>query len=92
METKRWKLLVSGRVQGVYYRASTVQEASRLGVLGYARNLADGRVEVVAEGTDAQLSQLKAWCQQGPDAAIVKSVEITEQPATGEFSDFGIRH
>lgn len=50
MDTKRWQLLISGRVQGVYYRASTEQKASSLGLTGFARNLPDGRVEIIAEG------------------------------------------
>lgn len=92
MTAKRWTLLISGLVQGVYYRASTETRASELGLTGYARNLADGRVEVVAEGTEDQLAQLKAWCEDGPPAARVDSVEVTEQPATGQFPNFGIRH
>lgn len=64
----------------------------RLGLTGYARNLSDGRVEVVAEGTQEQLEQLRSWCEIGPAAARVDSVEVAEQEPTGEFSSFGIRH
>ncbi|MEO9525517.1 acylphosphatase [Marinobacter alexandrii] len=92
MHAKRWSLLISGLVQGVYYRASTETQATKLGLTGFARNLADGRVEVVAEGTEDQLQQLKSWCEIGPTAARVDSVEVSEQEATGEFTDFGIRH
>lgn len=92
MQTKRWSLLVSGLVQGVYYRASTEAQAVRLGLNGYARNLPDGRVEIVAEGTQQQLQQLRNWCEVGPSAARVDSVEVSEQEPTGEFSSFGIRH
>lgn len=92
MQTKRWSLLVSGLVQGVYYRASTEAQAVRLGLNGYARNLPDGRVEIVAEGTQQQLEQLRNWCEVGPSAARVDSVEVSEQEPTGEFSSFGIRH
>lgn len=66
MEIKRWCFLVSGLVQGVYYRASTQTKAVELGLTGYARNLPDGRVEVVAEGTEDKLTQLKTWCDDGP--------------------------
>ncbi len=91
MTTKRWSLLVSGLVQGVYYRASTEAEATRLGVNGYARNLPDGRVEIVAEGSEDQLEELRRWCEVGPPAAQVDSVTVTEQAPTGEFRSFGIR-
>ncbi|KMQ74266.1 acylphosphatase [Marinobacter subterrani] len=91
MDTKRWQLLISGRVQGVYYRASTEQKASALGLTGFARNLPDGRVEVVAEGQEDQLTQLKTWCADGPPNARVDSVDIILETATGEFSGFGIR-
>lgn len=90
MSTKRWNLLISGLVQGVYYRASATTRATELGLTGYARNLPDGRVEIMAEGTQDQLEQLKAWCDDGPPAARVDSVEVTETPATGEFHEFGI--
>ncbi|MCM0612204.1 acylphosphatase [Marinobacter sediminum] len=91
MEVKRWSFLVSGRVQGVYYRASTETRALELGLTGYTRNLPDGQVEIVAEGTEDRLAQLKTWCHDGPPAAQVDSVEVSEQVATGEFNGFGIR-
>lgn len=68
------RFLVSGRVQGVFYRASTRSEAERLGIAGTARNLADGRVEVVASGTDAALAALERWLRQGPPGARVDDV------------------
>lgn len=92
MKHRRWTILVSGKVQGVYYRASTVREAERRGLLGYARNLPDGRVEVVAEGPEEELNQLHEWCRQGPEAAEVTGVQIREEPARGEFSRFFIRY
>jgi acylphosphatase len=70
----RWRL--SGRVQGVYYRASTVQCARRLGLIGWAKNLPDGRVEVVAAGETAALTALTTWLWGGPPAARVRGVEI----------------
>lgn len=91
MTVKRWKLIISGRVQGVSYRASAEAQANELGILGYARNLADGRVEIVAEGNDRQLGELESWCRKGPPAAAVNSVDAEEQEATGEFTGFGIR-
>jgi acylphosphatase len=65
---------VSGRVQGVFFRASTQAEAQRLGVTGYARNLRDGRVEVLACGSHSQVAELCTWLAQGPAHAQVSDV------------------
>ena len=69
------KFLVSGRVQGVFFRASTRQQARRLGLTGHAINLPDGRVEVLACGEASAIDELKAWLWQGPPAASVSAVE-----------------
>ncbi|MCL1498238.1 acylphosphatase [Xanthomonas nasturtii] len=81
------RFLVSGVVQGVWYRASTRERAVALGLVGHARNQADGSVEVVAAGSEAALDALQAWLQQGPPAAIVASVTRTPcaVPATEDF-------
>jgi acylphosphatase len=71
---------VSGRVQGVYYRASARQQAVRLGVNGYARNLPDGRVEVLMVGPAAAAQALLDWLWQGPPSASVTHVEVVELP------------
>lgn len=68
------RFLVSGRVQGVFFRASTRNEAQRLGVAGSARNLADGRVEVIARGSEDALSALERWLWHGPPSARVDDV------------------
>lgn len=91
MIQKRWTLHVTGRVQGVYYRAHTQKTATELGLTGYAHNRDDGSVEVVAEGAPDTLNELYRWCQQGPPAARVDEVRMAESRATGEFSDFSIR-
>ncbi|MBN6151390.1 acylphosphatase [Xanthomonas sp. AmX2] len=72
------RFLVSGRVQGVFFRASTRERAQALGLDGYARNLADGRVEVVAAGEAAALETLAQWLQHGPPAARV--VQVSREP------------
>lgn len=90
MTAKRWKLIISGRVQGVSYRISTKARANELGILGYAKNLPDGRVEIIAEGSEDQLNKLESWCHQGPPAATVSSVVVEKKEATGEFTSFGI--
>ena len=72
------KFIVSGRVQGVFFRASTRNEALLLGVTGYAKNLADGAVEVLACGDAAALDELQRWLHKGPPAARVQSVERSD--------------
>jgi acylphosphatase len=74
------RFLVSGRVQGVFFRASTRNEAQRLGLSGSASNLADGRVEVVASGADDALSALERWLWQGPPSARVDDVKREPVP------------
>ena len=70
-----WRCLVSGRVQGVFFRASARDRALQLGISGYARNLRDGRVEVVACGERSALDALREWLWQGPPAAQVQQVD-----------------
>jgi len=72
------RCLVSGRVQGVFYRASTADQARRLKINGHAVNLPDGRVEVLACGEDAKVQELIAWLHQGPPAAEVAAVEVVD--------------
>ena len=77
-------LLITGRVQGVFYRASTQEEALRLRVAGWVKNLPDGRVEAYAVGSQAALTGLLAWCQVGPAQAVVERVESSWGPPTDE--------
>lgn len=72
------RCFVSGRVQGVFYRASTQREALRLGVRGYAKNLPDGRVEVLAVGDENSVAALLAWLWRGSPAAHVTQVDVVE--------------
>lgn len=74
------RFLVSGRVQGVFFRASTRECALRLGVTGHAKNLADGRVEVLAAGSEAALAELERWLHHGPPAAEVDRVVRDDLP------------
>jgi len=74
------RFLVAGHVQGVFFRASTRTEALRLGIHGHARNLRDGRVEVIAMGTDEALAALELWLAHGPAGARVESVTREDLP------------
>ena len=80
--TIRRRVLVSGRVQGVFFRDSCQREAAAAGVAGWVRNTFDGRVEAVFEGDDAAVQRMVEWCRQGPRRADVDDVEVVEeQPA-----------
>jgi acylphosphatase len=81
------RFLISGRVQGVWFRAATQQQAQQLGLGGYANNLPDGGVEVLACGNDDKLDQLEAWLWQGPAQAKVHQV-IAEEVEYRELNDF----
>lgn len=87
----RIHLVISGLVQGVFFRANTVEEGIRLGLTGWVRNLPDGNVETVAEGSKEKLEQFSAWCRRGPAPSRVTNVEVSWEPATGEFKGFSIK-
>lgn len=90
MAMKQAHLVVRGRVQGVFFRASTHREARRLGLTGWVKNRSDGGVEVLAEGEEAALRQLCAWAERGPSAARVEDVQVRWRGYLGELSDFRI--
>ena len=79
----RKRLYITGRVQGVAFRASTVATARALGLSGWVANRADGSVEAVAEGDDADVAAFVRWCHHGPPAARVDRVEVTDEPVQG---------
>jgi acylphosphatase len=76
LEVERAHLLIRGRVQGVWYRASTQRKAASLGLAGWVRNLGDGRVEAVAQGPREALDALVSWAHDGPPAARVDNVSV----------------
>ncbi len=82
------RALVSGRVQGVYYRQSTRQAARRLGLLGWVRNLPDGRVEVFAQGDARDVERLVDWLWAGPPGASVLGVESHDSALDPNLQDF----
>jgi len=90
MGLKQVHLLVNGRVQGVYFRASTQREAKRLGLCGWVKNRPDGGVEVLAEGEEDGLKELIAWAHKGPSAARVERVDVRWRGFQGDFPDFRI--
>jgi acylphosphatase len=88
----RAHVYVSGRVQGVFFRSETQDEALRHGVTGWVRNLPDGKVEAVFEGEKKAVEKLIEFCRRGPPGARVTKVDISWEPYTGEFKDFKIRY
>lgn len=91
MKHHRWTMVISGKVQGVSYRASAEAIASRLDITGYVRNLEGGQVEIVAEGPLEDLDAFRLWCEEGPPAARVENIDTREEPVTGDFTAFSIR-
>jgi acylphosphatase len=91
MATRRVHAIVSGRVQGVSYRAATADTARRLGICGWVRNLSDGSVELEAEGAAEQIAALLAWCERGPQAAQVEKVASIDLAPTGVETAFTVQ-
>lgn len=87
---RRVRILVSGRVQGVWFRASARDRARELTIDGWARNLSDGRVEMVAEGTPEAVDSFLGWCGRGPEGARVAAVEVEDQEPSNESGGFSI--
>ena len=92
MEKTRAHVFVSGKVQGVYYRASTRDAAREKGVEGWVKNLGDGRVEAVFEGEDDTVEAMVEWCHKGSPRAEVENVEVEWEDATDEFDGFEVRY
>jgi acylphosphatase len=90
MALKQLHLMVRGRVQGVYFRASTQREARRLGLTGWVKNRSDGSVEILAEGEETSIRELYSWAQKGPSAARVDRVDTRWRSFTGDFADFRV--
>jgi len=80
---RRVRVIVSGRVQGVSFRAATAAEAKKLGVVGFAKNRSDGCVEIEAEGPKDRVTELLLWCEQGPPAARVTRFAVEELSPLG---------
>ena len=92
MSDTRAHVFISGKVQGVYYRANTRDAAREKGVKGWVRNLDDGRVEAVFEGEEDAVKAMVEWCHKGSRRAEVEDVEVEWEDAKGEFDGFDIRY
>ncbi len=87
---KRYHVWISGRVQGVFFRANTGKKAESLGLTGWVRNLPDGRVESVFEGEASAAEAMLNWSRTGTPPSRVDRVEVLEETATGAFTGFAI--
>jgi acylphosphatase len=92
MEKVRVRVIVEGRVQGVYFRAHTQESAFSLGLKGWVRNRRDASVEAVFEGDRDKVEEMIRWCRRGPSQAKVTGVHSTWEEYTGEFKDFSITY
>ena len=86
---KHFKLNVTGKVQGVWFRQSTLEKAQELGLAGTVRNMPDGSVDIEAEGSEKALRKLIEWCREGPDHATVEDVVYAEDELQN-YKDFSI--
>lgn len=85
-------VIISGRVQGVWFRANTKQKAEQLGVTGWVKNTSDGCVEAIFEGEERCVKEMLEWCHRGPPLAKIDNVEIKNQNPTNGFDEFSIKH
>ncbi len=86
----RVHLVIKGRVQGIFFRATACDEATRLGVTGWVINCRDGSVECVVEGEKDKVDRLISWCHHGPPGARVTDVDVRWEECTGEFDSFSV--
>ncbi|MDI6741928.1 MAG: acylphosphatase [Smithella sp.] len=89
---KRVHVYISGKVQGVFFRAETQRTAKGFNLTGWVRNMPDGRVEALLEGEDKNVDKMLAWCHIGPPAARVDEALAEEEPFSGEFINFRIKY
>ncbi len=92
MEKRRVHVWISGRVQGVFFRAYARDAGRVSGVFGWVRNLPDGRVEALFEGEADKVENMLAWCHSGSPLSRVEAVEVREETCTGEFTSFTIAY
>ncbi len=85
-------VVISGKVQGVWFRVNTKQKAEQLGVTGWVKNREDGRVEAIFEGEEKYVKEMLEWCQNGPPLAKVDNVDIEKNLNTDQYEDFTIKY
>ena len=85
-------VIISGRVQGVWFRANTKDKAEQLGIGGWVRNTTDGNVEAVFEGDEENIKEMLEWCHHGPPSAKVENVEVEKQTPSNGFDGFSIKY
>ena len=85
-------ILISGRVQGVWFRATTKEKAEEYNVRGWVRNTSDGKVEALFVGEEKDVERLIQWCYHGPPLAEVEKVEVKPYTAREDFKDFTIKY
>ncbi len=86
------KVIISGRVQGVFFRMETKQAAEQIGITGWVKNRSDGTVEALFEGQKENIDQMLKWCEKGPPLSNVTHVELTYQEYSGQFKAFNITY
>jgi len=91
MNKIRVHVYISGRVQGVGYRYSTLDQAQKLGIAGWVKNTYDRKVEAVFEGDENIVEQMLLWCKSGPPMSFVTDIEVQKGQYTGEFDSFKIK-
>ncbi|KPJ60857.1 MAG: acylphosphatase [Deltaproteobacteria bacterium DG_8] len=90
--SKIWAhLFIEGRVQGVFFRSYTQEEAQKRGLTGWVKNLYDGRVEAVFEGEEKDIQSMIKWCHSGPPHAVVADVSVEIEEYRGEYSSFSVK-
>jgi len=87
----RVRVIVSGRVQGVFFRYSTQLKAQEKGLTGWVRNIYSGEVEALFEGDNTKIMEMIEWCRKGPSGARVEDIEVTYHQYSGEFDSFFIK-
>ena len=92
MAKTRAHVLVSGKVQGVFFRQNTRRQAKVRGVTGWVRNTVDGDVEAVFEGEEQAVNEIVDYCRHGPSFAKVENIQVAYEPYKGEFKDFSVNY
>jgi acylphosphatase len=90
MSLKAKHIIVSGRVQGVFFRKNTKQKATEFNVDGWVKNTYDDKVEIFAQGNEENLNKFIDWCKQGPPKATVKNIQVSEKQAENNLKGFSI--